>query len=138
MRYWKESRKEQAMNEQPELFGAVPFPPDPGGKHTNHYVQAESVLAYQNFIELRATEREERILAYLDGQGWDGSTDEEGWMRLGYPTPNSYAPCRTGLKAKGLVVWRGDHRRTRSGNSAKVWVTAYAWVAHHRGPTWVR
>lgn len=109
----------------------VPLPPNPGGKHSNHYISTESLEAFNAHVRtLRG--RENKVLRYLDRCGWCGSTNDEGWRRLGLPTPNSYAPRITRLRELGLVVWRGDRRRTMGGDPAKVWVTAGAWVRRHQ------
>jgi hypothetical protein len=109
----------------------VPAPPDPGGEHSDHYLQDESLQAYRRYLVEDATERRRRILAFLDSRGWEGATNDEGWRALGLPTPNSYAPTITHLRREGLVVWKGEHRDTASGNPAKVWVTVATWVRHH-------
>lgn len=117
--------------DQAALWPAVPLPPDPGGEHDHHYVQDESLGAYRRYL-LTAGEREAEVLFYLDRRGFRGATDDEGWRELRKDTPNQYAPTRTGLKKAGLVVWNGTRRETVAGNPAKVWVTAAAWVNHHR------
>lgn len=112
---------------------SIPLPPDPGGEHSDHYVQDESLAAYARYLVEGASDRRRRILRFLDRRGWYGATNDEGWRALGLPTPNSYAPRVTKLKELGLVVWRGDHRDTEAGNRAKVWITAAAWIRHHTG-----
>lgn len=122
---------------QADLFGersesgAVPLPPDPGGEHDRHYVAEESLVAYRkNLLAMEGRRRE--VLDFLEGRGWRGATDAEGWRAMDLPTPNSYAPRRTELKEEGMIVFRGDTRETPAGNEAKVWVTARAWIEHHR------
>ena len=108
----------------------IPMPPDPGGKHSNHYVQEDSLAAYRAYQQF-APQKQLAVMEYLESRGWEGALSDEGWRDMNCDSPNNYAPVVTALKQRGLVVWRGDHRKTQAGNYAKIWVTAKAWVQHH-------
>lgn len=62
-----------------------------------------------------------KVLAYIQGCGIDGATDEEGIDATGLPA-STYRPRRVELVQAGLVMDSGRERPTRSGRKATVWV----------------
>lgn len=118
----------------------VPHPPHPGGRHCRHIVEDESLRAWRKVLQTLA-DRERRVLAWIDGCGWEGCTGDEGWRAAPWcDSPNGFCPRITGLKEAGAVVWRssdggrtGDYRPTAKGNRAKVWVSSKVWILYHLG-----
>jgi hypothetical protein len=62
-----------------------------------------------------------RVLAYIRSRGSDGATDAEVCSALGLNS-SSVNPRRGELADLGLIVLRGDYRRTPSKRRARVWV----------------
>ena len=123
---------------QPDMF-AIPLPPDPGGTHSTHYIHRQSSDAYERYFMKSRARKEKIVLAYINDEGWYGTTNEHMWLALRrrhpgqFESPNNVAPVTYWLRKKGLVVWSGRERKLRNGheNTGKVWVTAPVWVKWH-------
>lgn len=78
-----------------------------------------SVLAADS-IKPRIGPMHQRILAFLEGVGPRGATDEEMQLYMDM-NPNTQRPRRRELELAGLIVQAAETRQTKSGRAAVVW-----------------
>lgn len=100
---------------QPDLFDFTPDPP--------HQPHSDTSRAAAEAIAPRAATLRRLVLEWLQSQGEQGGTDEEGRLALGL-TVSTCVPRRVELMKAGLVRDSGRTRPTRSGRQATVWIAA--------------